>query len=234
MQIINKIKMAIYAMFLTNFYGFKLKSNSTHDKKKVLRLEYSQRLLSKLNLEVIVNNKERLPKDGKFLLVSNHRSIIDPLIIEIALKDTNIFGLWIAKQELANSPFFATFVNNAGTILLKRENKSMSDFFKTIKSNVAKGDSIFIFPEGTRNKTKSVISEFKGGTQIIALKNRLPILPVYIKTNADEVLQAALQDNSTTRQITIEIGELIDYKTKTGLEEVYKNAFNLECKVPID
>lgn len=226
--------MALYAMFLTNFYGFKLKRNASHSKKKALRLEYSQELFSKLNLEVIVKNKQRLPKDGKFLLVSNHRSIIDPLIIEIALKDTNIFGLWIAKQELANSPFFATFVNNAGTILLKRDNKSMSDFFKTIKSNVAKGDSIFIFPEGTRNKEGTDLSKFKGGTQIIALKNRLPILPVYIKTNADEVLQTALKDNSTTRQVTIEIGELIDYKTKIGLEEIYKNAFDLECKVPID
>ena len=51
------------------------------EEKKALRIEYSEVLLSKLNISVEVLNKEKLPKDGNYLLVSNHRSIIDPLIV---------------------------------------------------------------------------------------------------------------------------------------------------------
>jgi len=227
-MLLNKIKMAVYAMFLTNLYGFKLKNIVSYSKKKELRLQYAEQLLSKLNIQVKIKNIDKLPTDGQFLLISNHRSIIDPLIIEIALKDTNIFGFWIAKEELSSSPFFATFVKNAGTILLNRENKSMSDVFKKIKVAVNEGNSIFIFPEGTRNKEKTQLSSFKNGTQVIALKNRLPILPIYITTNADEVLQSALQDSSKPIKIEVEIGELIDFKTKLGVEKLYRTMFKLK------
>ncbi len=224
----HKIKMAIYAMFLTNACGFKLKKISSHAQKKKIRLEYSELLLSKLNIKVKVKDQHKLPQNGQFLLISNHRSIIDPLIIEIALKETTVFGLWVAKKELADSLFFASFVKNAGTILLNRESKSMSDVFKNIKSHVSNGDSIFIFPEGTRNKQEVDLSDFKNGTQIIALKNKLPILPVYIRTNAGMVLQSALQSSSKPLEIVIEIGEIIDYKTKLGVEEVYRRRFGLK------
>ena len=84
---LNKIKMAIYAMFLTNLYGFKLKNIVLHSKRKKLRLQYAEQLLSKLNIQVKIKNIDKLPIDGQFLLISNHRSIIDPLVAEIALKN---------------------------------------------------------------------------------------------------------------------------------------------------
>ncbi|MDZ7819896.1 MAG: 1-acyl-sn-glycerol-3-phosphate acyltransferase [Aliarcobacter sp.] len=96
---LKQISMAIYATYLTNKYGFKLKKVNTSKEKKDLRLEYSQTLLSKLNISIEVLNKENIPNDGKYLLVSNHRSIIDPLIIEIALKDSPIHGFWVSKKS---------------------------------------------------------------------------------------------------------------------------------------
>ena len=118
--------MAIYATYLTNYYGFKLKKTSKAKEKKQLRIEYATRLLNKLNINISVINKEKLPQDGQFLLVSNHRSVIDPLIIEVATQETNLFGHWISKKELYNSFFFGTFVRNAGTILLDRDSSQMS------------------------------------------------------------------------------------------------------------
>lgn len=223
-----KIRMAIYAMLLTNIYGFKLKNISSHSTKKTLRLEYAEKLLSKLNIKVKVKDKHKLPTNGQFLLISNHRSIIDPLIIEIALKETTIFGLWVAKEELSKSIFFSSFVKNAGTILLNRDSKSVRDLFKKIKSYRDAGDSIFIFPEGTRNKNTTDLSDFKSGTRLIALKNRLPILPLYIRTNAEMILKSALQKSSKPLEIVIEIGDVIDYKTKFKLEEIYRKMFTLE------
>ena len=59
----------------------------------------------------------------------------------------------------------------------------------------------------------------------VALKNRLPILPVYIRTNADKTLTLALKGDTQT--IEIEIGELIDYKSRLDVEEVYRNQFEI-------
>ena len=219
--------MAFYATYLTNKFGFLLKNEKNKEKKMLLRTEYSKTLFNKLKLNVNVINKEKLPEDGKYLLISNHRSIVDPLIIETALKDTKIRGFWIAKKELYNSFFFGMFTRNAGSILLDREAKNMTPFFKDIKEVTKAENSIYIFPEGTRNKEDTPLSSFKEGARIIALKNRLAILPVYIRTNANEILKEAINKRTKELTIDIEIGELIDYKDKTSLEDNYRNIFNL-------
>ena len=222
---LKQISIGIYATYLTNKYGFKIKKVKTFKERLKLRREYAEVLLDKLNIKVEVLNKERLPEDGQYLLISNHRSIIDPLIIEIALQNTKVDGFWIAKKELYNSFFFGTFVRNAGCILLDREASHMSSFFKATKEVVKEGHSIYIFPEGTRNKENTPLSEFKEGSRIIALKNRLPILPVYIKTNANDVLKEAIVNRTKDLKIEIEIGEIIDYKDKISLEENYRKQF---------
>ncbi|MEA3434300.1 MAG: lysophospholipid acyltransferase family protein [Campylobacterota bacterium] len=223
----NQIKQAVYALYLTNSFGFRLRKTKDPMEKKKLRLAYSEAQLDVLNIEIKVENAEKLPKEGQYLLVSNHRTIIDPPIIEIVLKDTKIFGLWVSKKELYNSFFFGLFVRNAGCVLLDREKSQMSSFFAEIKKGVKEGSSIFIFPEGTRNKTDEALTPFKEGSRIIALKNRLPMLPVYIKGNASQVLKDAIYDSSQKREITIVIGDLIDYKEKTDLEIVYRERFSL-------
>jgi len=213
-------------MYLTNSYGLRLKLTQDPQKKKRLRIAYSQAQLSALGIKVKVKNPENLPEDGQYLLVSNHRSVIDPLIIELALRDTKLFGLWISKKELYYSPFFGIFVRNAGSILLDREKAQMSGFFAEVKKGVQEGHSIYIFPEGTRSKS-SALGKFKEGSRIIALKNRLPILPVYIEQNADEILRKSMREGLKDQEITIIIGKEISYRTKGDLETLYKEEFGL-------
>jgi len=223
----NTIKQALYALYLTNSFGFRLLKIDDSREKKRLRLAYSLAQLETLNITIKIENKEKLPKDGQYLILSNHRSIIDPPIIEVTFKDTHIYGPWISKKELYNSFFFGLFVRNAGSVLLDREKSQMSGFFADIKDAVKRGESIFIFPEGTRNKTNGAIATFKEGARIIALKNKLPILPIYIKTHANKTLKNALKDKNLRQEVTIVIGDMIDYKDKTSLEESYKSAFSL-------
>ncbi|NQY20710.1 MAG: 1-acyl-sn-glycerol-3-phosphate acyltransferase [Campylobacteraceae bacterium] len=225
---LKQISMAIYSLYLTNKFGFMIKKEKDLKKKLDLRTLYAITLMKKLNITVEVINKEKLPEDEKYLLLSNHKSILDPIVVEMALKDTKIRGFWIAKKELYNSFFFGTFTRNAGTILLDREAPSMIPFFKKTKEVVNSGLSIFIFPEGTRNKTDSSLSEFKEGARVIALKNRLPMLPVYIRTNVNEVLKEAIENRTKNLTIEIEIGDIIEYKDKTPLEENYRRIFNLK------
>ncbi len=223
---LHSIKMGIYSLLLTNYFGFKLRRVSDRQEKKRLRLEYAKRLLKKLKIVVEVKNQERLI-NKQYLVISNHRGIIDPLVLEIALEQTNIFGLWISKKELYNSPFFGLFVRNAGSILLDREESQMSGFFTKTKRVAKEGSSIFIFPEGTRNKGETSLIEFKDGFRIIALKNRLPILPVFIRTHTDKALGDALNNKKLEQTITIEIGEEISYKERGSIEEIYREMFKI-------
>ena len=225
---LNLIKHALYALYLTNKFGLKLRKPHTAEEMTTLRLEYAETLLSRLNIDVEVEGAEKIEQGTQYLIVSNHRSIIDPLIVELALKGKGVNGLWIAKKELYNSFFFGMFTRNAGTILLDRESKQMGAFFKDIKASVAQGYSISVFPEGTRNKTDQPLAEFKEGSQMIAMKNRLPMLPVFIKTNANATLMDALKNSSKDLKVVIEVGDVIDYKDRSKtLVESYKERFNI-------
>ncbi len=221
----NALRQATYALYLTNSFGLRLKFVSDFLEKKALRLRYSEAQLKALNTTVSILNKEKIPKDGQYLVICNHRGIIDPPVLEVALKNTNIFGVWVAKKELYNSPFFGLFVRNAGSILLDRKKSQMSGFFADSKKAIKEGASIFIFPEGTRNKTDISLMEFKEGFRIIALKNRLPILPIYIRTHTNKVLGDALESKKLQQNIEVEFGELIDYKERGNIQEIYKKMF---------
>jgi len=153
----NAVKQAIYGLYLTNSFGLRLKMASSSSEKKALRLKYAEAQLKVLNATVKVLNKEKIPKEGQYLVICNHRGIIDPPILEVALKDSNVFGVWVSKKELYNSPFFGLFVRNAGSILLDREKSQMSGFFADTKKAIKDGSSIFIFPEGTRKSSKKAL-----------------------------------------------------------------------------
>jgi len=130
----NQLKLAVYSTFLTNWYGLKLRKLKTLREKKELRGEYCLGMLESLNMEVKVINPEKIPTEGNYLLASNHRTIIDPPIIEVATMNSSIQGYWISKKELYDSFF------------------GMSSFFKEVKQRVSEGDSrLDILPVYIRN-----------------------------------------------------------------------------------
>jgi 1-acyl-sn-glycerol-3-phosphate acyltransferase len=225
----NLIIKAIYATFMTNKVGFRLRGEHSCTEKLAIRRDFAKTLLDKLRISIEIRGKEKLVKGNQYLLISNHRSIIDPLIIEIAVIDADIYGHWISKKELFNSFFFGMFTRNAGTILLDRDSKQMSSFFKNIKECVTQGDSVFCFPEGSRTRNDARLSAFKDGSNLIAVKNRLDILPVYIKTDSNHALKQALSRRPKSSTIVIEIGDVIDYKDRSmSIENAYRHMFSID------
>ena len=83
---LNQIKISFYALFLTNKFGLKLRKIKDATEVTRCRLEYAETLLSRLHISVEVEGAEKIEAGGQYLIISNHRSIIDPLIIEMALK----------------------------------------------------------------------------------------------------------------------------------------------------
>ena len=72
-MIFNQVKKAIYALFLTNKFGFKLRRTPDAEGKSRLRLEYAETLMSSLNISVELEGEEKLDKGGQYLVISNHR-----------------------------------------------------------------------------------------------------------------------------------------------------------------
>lgn len=140
-------------------------------------VEYVFNLLA---VKVRVNGAEKLPKDRRFLLVSNHISAFDPIVCVKALSDYNI--VYIAKPEIFKIPIVNAFLNAACFMPIDRENARNA--MKTIRraTDLVKNDyaSVGVYPEGTRSKTGELL-EFKDGVFYTAKKAPCPVVVMTVK-----------------------------------------------------
>lgn len=125
--------------------------------------------------------EENIPKDEAVLYVANHRSMVD-----VALTYTrcpNLTG-FVAKDGLRKVPALRAWMKRLHCEFLNRDDlkQGMKVILNAI-DKVKRGISIFIFPEGTRNRDKdssTSILPFKDGSFKIAQKTGCKIIPVAI------------------------------------------------------
>ena len=126
-------------------------------------------------VRVHVNGKEKLPTDGRFLLVANHRSLFDPLAIFHALRAYNI--AFISKPSNMKLPVLGRIA--AGDCFLPIDRENDREALKTIlcAADYLKRDlcSICIYPEGTRSKTRQMLP-FHHGSFKIAQRAHVPLV----------------------------------------------------------
>ena len=120
--------------------------------------------------------KENLPKRGdKAILTSNHYSNWDPVIYGIFTFRKFRF---MTKKELFANKVVGFFAKGLGGFPVDRENMSPSTF-KTVMTELKQNHQIFIFPEGTRNKSGSKeLLEIKSGFLTLASKGECAITPM--------------------------------------------------------
>ena len=127
--------------------------------------------------KVTVIGEENVPKDQAVLYVANHRSYFDILLTYSRCRDLTGF---VAKKEMLNYPFLRTWMKRVYCLFLDRDN--IREGLKTILTaivQVKNGISVFIFPEGTRNKGDELsLLPFHAGSFKIAEKSGCPIVPV--------------------------------------------------------
>lgn len=123
-----------------------------------------------------VNGIENIPENETFMVSANHIHILDPIIVAMQIKPQVHF---LSKKEIFSNKFFAWVFNKLGVIPVDRNNndlKAIKACFKVLRN----GKVLGIFPEGTRVKNVS-IDNFKKGAVMIALKSKVPILPIHIE-----------------------------------------------------
>ena len=126
-----------------------------------------------------VSGTEKLPKDTPFLMVSNHRSLFDPLLVFATLPEYNI--AFVSKPENFALPIIGRFASAVGCLPINRGNdrealKAILQAADYIKSGVC---SIGIYPEGTRSRTGELL-DFHAGSLKIAQRAKAPLAVVSV------------------------------------------------------
>ena len=130
----------------------------------------------KLIYRVKVIGKENIPKKGAVIFCGNHRTYLDPqIIVATAGRDMR----FLAKEELAQNPFFKLLGNLFSAILVKRDEKDLTAVKESLKT-LKVGGCIGLFPEGTRNGLEKNDGQIKSGAAYLAIKTGAKVIPIGI------------------------------------------------------
>ena len=124
--------------------------------------------------------KENIPEGGAVLCCNHFRAIDCGFVADVYSKDIK----FLAKKELFSNKLLAGVIKRFGGIAVDRDNMDIKTLFSIIKY-AKEGHKLCIFPEGTRNKSGTdELQELKQGTALIAVKAKVPILPLMILKKA--------------------------------------------------
>ena len=158
--------------------------------------------------------KHYLTKDKSYVLVSNHQSYYDVLLL-VGFLPLNL--KWVMKMELRKVPFFGYACHKVGHIFVDRSNRKASiASIAHAKETIQHGTGIMFMPEGTRSATGELL-KFKKGAFRFALDIGLPIVPVTMAGTKDILPKGTL--NIFPGRASIIIHEPID-PAKYGEEDI--------------
>lgn len=119
---------------------------------------------------------DNIPDEGAALLIANHISFMDALIIFGATPRPVKF---VMHYKIFNIPFFSYMFKAAGAIPIasrKENEKVFTQAFEKIESYLKNNEIVVIFPEGTITKTGD-IGEFKPGILKVLANSPVPVIP---------------------------------------------------------
>ncbi len=130
-------------------------------------------LLCRVLFGYTVHGGEGVPADGPLIVASNHRRLLDPVFVSMAVPRRL---RWMAKKELFTFPF-GRFFYFLGTFPVDRKGGGRAAL-RTALGFLAEGRALGIFPEGTRRK-EGVSLEAKSGAALLAARSGAPVLPIF-------------------------------------------------------
>lgn len=120
-----------------------------------------------------VEGAENLPREEGVVIVANHISYWDPVVVGCAFKRRVFF---LAKEELFRIPLLATLITKLGAFPVRRGSIDRRALRLATEKLLA-GNPVVVFPEGTRSHTGELLQPHLGAA-LLAIKGGVPILPV--------------------------------------------------------
>lgn len=143
-----------------------------------------------------IHGRDRLPSGGALLLV-NHQSSLDPLLVGASLKRPVSY---LARHGLFARPVIGTILRGTYVMPIRRESAG-SESIRQCVSRLEQGYYVGVFPEGTRSEDGR-LQEIKPGFLAIARRARVPVIPVCVAgANRAYPRGAALLKSRTVRVV---------------------------------
>ena len=156
-------------------------------------------------VRVTVSGQQNLTPGTPYIFAANHQSQFDIFALQGYL---GYDFRWMAKKELFAIPIFGAGMRAAGYISVDRSRgRKALESLNEAAQKINAGTSVIIFPEGTRSADGSV-HPFKSGAMVLAIKARVPIVPVAILGTHQVLAKGRLL--SQPGQVEIRIGPPID------------------------
>ncbi len=168
--------------------------------------------------------KENIPKEGSFIMVSNHGSLLDPPLLGHALGHNISF---MAKAELFKIPLLGFIIRSCGAYPVRR-GIADKNTIKTACAKLANDSSIGIFIDGTRQKNGRV-NKPKQGAALLAFKNQKLLLPVAI-INSHKLIRFKFFLPFFTK-IVIKVGKPIKPPKSSSKDDLNLVTQNLQKKI---
>lgn len=168
---------------------------------------------------------ENIPNSG-CILISNHTSLTDVIVLEAALNRQIRF---MAKSELFKIPLLAQLIRALGAYPVNRGGADVKSIKRTI-SMIENGELIGIFPQGTRcPEIDPRETEVKGGAGMIAYHAKAPVLPVYIDNESRRT--KPFHKNRVIVGRAVKFEDIFPNEEKRNYEEVSRELFLTACEL---
>lgn len=119
---------------------------------------------------------EHFDKNEAFVIVANHQSIADIMVMFTTFRQFR----WVSKHTVFYVPFMGWMMKMANYVGIRRgDAKSRAKMLRACERHLSSGNSIMIFPEGTRSEDRQLRS-FKRGAFQLAVDSGHRVLPVLI------------------------------------------------------
>lgn len=167
-----------------------------------------------------IEGREHVPREGPFVIVSNHQSMLDIPILGMA---TGRHLSFVARASLGKSKVLGWWMWQCRCVLVKRGMADRSAL-RAIQGHLEVGDGVAIFAEGTRTVDGS-LGEPKGGAFYSAKRAGVPIVPAGIRGAIDAWPRDAKLPRP--RKIVLRLGPPVDGRAPDAAERVWESVRSL-------
>ena len=138
-------------------------------------------ILFGMGFYAIVQRQQKLQKGKSYMLVSNHTSMADIMLMLSIMSNPFVF---VGKVELVKIPLFGFFYKRTCILVDRKSSKSRMSVFNRAQQRLNQGLSICIFPEGGVPDDQSLLLDsFKDGAFRLAIEHQIPIVPITFADN---------------------------------------------------